>query len=109
MKNKDSKTDKPCTLHGVKRSLLDKIAWVADYMKKEKFVDVLNAEFVDAYINEFSAMCRITNYGANKCPELGKTLKAGYDNGTLERGRVGLTCHEQGFPNWVYVYELNCI
>ena len=70
-------------------------------------MDILNAPFVDAYIDRFNAAHTVTMFGANKCKDLGKTLKAGYDNGTFERNRLGLTEHLSGFPNWVYVYSIN--
>lgn len=102
-------TDYPqLPLQCVRRSLSDKIAWVETYLKEvETQIDVLNTAFVNAYINEFGVAHRFTMYGAFKCPDLGRTLKAGYDKGVFERGRIGLTEHLSGLPNWVYVYSLN--
>ena len=86
----------------------EKINWVINYMKNNsQFVDVCNADFVDDYIAKFEPKkYRITNYGANKCPEIGRVLKAGYDNGVFERKPVGIPLMMQGYPKWVYVYSL---
>jgi len=97
-------------LQRVRHSLSEKIAWVESYLQDtEQHVDILNTEFVNAYINEFGVAYRNTNYGALKCPDVGRTLKAGYDQGVLKRDRIGLWAHETGFPNWIFVYRLNHI
>lgn len=86
----------------------DKIAWVENYMKENSpHVDILNTEFVDEYIAKFNPKHAIMMYGANKCKEINRVLKAGYDKGVFKRSRVGLFAHLSGFPNWVYVYSLN--
>lgn len=97
------------TIPRVNRSLSDKIEWIVNYMKEnEPHVDIMNAAFVDAYIEEFNPRHAIMIYGANKCKEISRVLKSGYDMEIFRRGRIGLNAHLTGFPNWVYVYSLNC-
>ena len=84
-----------------------KLNWVIDYMKSiSEYVDVMNADFVDEYIREFNPRHKVTNYGANKCQEIGRILKKGYDLGLFERKSVGIPLILSGFPKWVYVYKL---
>lgn len=87
---------------------LEKIEWIKKYLsEKQSLIDILNAEFVDDYINEFHPHYIPMSFGANKVPELGKILSFGYSMGIFERSRIGLYAHEVGFPNWIYCYELN--
>lgn len=86
----------------------DKIKWVEDYLKtKEFYVDILNRNFIDAYIDKFNPKYGATNYGADKCPDVAKTLKIGFDQGIFKRQRAGITCGYSGMPRWVYVYSLS--
>lgn len=73
---------------------------------ERKFVDVLDAEFVDAYIDAFKPPHRITYWGANKCRQLGADLAAMAARGFLKRDRVSLgSGWYPGFPRWVWCYR----
>lgn len=86
----------------------DKSEWIIDYLKRSKEpVDVLNADFVDAYIEKFNAKYKLQMYGAHKCPELGKLLSDMHNKQLLIRSVIGLSGLPTGFPKWVYTYELN--
>ncbi len=84
-----------------------KIQFVLDYLGNQTGgVDILNSFFVDAYIEKFNPPHRITFYGANKCPQLGRLLGAMYRKGLLKRFRVSISGQGYGFPKWVYTYEI---
>lgn len=80
--------------------------FVLDWMKRtgEQVVDVLNADFVDAYIRATGVAYEPMPYGAHKCPSLGRDLGALFRAGLLTRARIGVGCGD-GFPAWVYAYE----
>jgi len=87
----------------------EKIEWIKTYIKNNPpAVDIMNADFVDAYIEKFKPKHIITMYGANKCSELSKILKQGYDMNIFNRSIIGIHQAMWGFPKWVYVYEINC-
>jgi hypothetical protein len=69
-------------------------------------VDVLNSDFVTAYIEATGAPFVAQPFGADTCRQLGRDLSSMCKSGVLVRGRVGLVEHYQGMPNWVYVYRL---
>lgn len=77
------------------------------YVEKNGPVDVLNADFIDAYIEKFQpAVVHYMPYGAHKVPMVGKLLGEMYRMNMLRRNRVGLQgLSGQGFPRWVYVYD----
>lgn len=87
----------------------NKYSWIINYINDNGAVDILNSDFVDAYIEHFSANYKATNYGANKCPELSKLLSGMHKKYMLRRSAVGLTMSSlpSGFPKWVYVFKLN--
>lgn len=84
----------------------DKLDWISKWLQAHRRVDIMDAEFVQAYIDEFEAKHQLTAYGANKCHEIARVLKRGFDNGIFIRSRVGITGGMWGFPKWVFVYEL---
>lgn len=83
--------------------------WLLDYIRasREPAVSVLNADFVDAYVVATRARFRHTNWGAHKCPTLGRDLAELADRNLLKRFRVGLSspAWQPGFPKWVWCYE----
>lgn len=85
--------------------------WIAERIKKEigGGVDVLNSKFVDDYIDATKARFDAMPYGAHKCPQLSKDLSRMLKEGWVTRSRVGMGpgAGNQGFPNWVYVYQLS--
>ena len=84
----------------------NKERWVLKHIPKVG-VDILNADWVDAYIESFNAPHRICNWGANKCPQLGKLLSQMYKKNILNRGVIALgRAWQPGFPKWVYTYAV---
>ncbi|KKN66070.1 hypothetical protein LCGC14_0475480 [marine sediment metagenome] len=80
--------------------------WVLKNMPKCG-VDILNSDFVDLYIAAFNPVYRLTNWGAYKCPQLGKLLSQMFKKNILERGTISLGINwEPGFPKWVYSYSI---
>lgn len=85
----------------------DRHHWILGYLRdSEPFVDVLNSDFVDAYLEATRASCYPMPYGAHKCPQLGRDLSTMHQQGRLARSRVGIDLAGMGFPKWVYVYRL---
>ncbi len=82
--------------------------WILKYIENQpsKSVDMLNIDFVDAYINKFNPPYRCTLYGANKCSELSRRLSTMYKKGLLSRISVGIRGLGIDFPKWVYLYRL---
>lgn len=81
--------------------------WLLKEVRERRFVDVLDAEFVDAYIDEFKPTHRVTCWGANKCRQLGADLAEMAAIGYLARSRAGLSggSWQPGFPKWVWCYK----
>lgn len=90
--------------------------WILEYLRVRQeacgstpyHVDVLNAYFVDDYVEATGAKAQAMPYGAAKCPMLGADLSALFQEGKLRRSATGIgdgLCH-QGFPRWVYTYKL---
>ena len=87
--------------------MTEKQKWILQYIVDTGYgVDILNSDFVDAYIEKFNAKFIITNWGANKCPDLGRQLSKLYKLCYVNRGRVGLINWQIGFPKWVYHYDI---
>lgn len=86
----------------------EKETFVIEYLKKNKFVDVLDAEFMCAFAEKFHCKYRLMSVGAPKVPLASQTLAAMHKAGLLERWSHGLSSFERqgGFPKWVYSYEL---
>jgi hypothetical protein len=84
-----------------------RIDWIKEWMSDhDGHVDILDVEFVDAYVGKFNAPVKIQFLGANSCKELGRVLANGYHQGIFDRWTIGIPWHESGFPNWVYTYSL---
>jgi hypothetical protein len=90
--------------------LADRLNWLTDAIKRYQThdaVNVLNSAFVDEYTEATGAKFEPVMWGANKCPQLGRDLKALYDQRLVYRFRVGLSGNWQpGFPKWVFSYRL---
>lgn len=83
--------------------------WILEHIKTNTIgtVNVLDSDFVAAYINATGAHRCIMAYGADKCPQLGKDLSALYNAGKLTRYITGIDgMGGMGFPRWVYSYSL---
>jgi hypothetical protein len=85
-----------------------KLAFIIEYINSTsiKAVDILNEDFVDAYIAKFNPKHTPTMWGAWRCKEISRILKFGFDTGMLCRYASSLPEHPQGFPNWIYIYTL---
>jgi hypothetical protein len=82
------------------------LSWFADHPNQS--TDVLNSNFVDAYVEATNAPCKVFFYGAMQCRQLGRDLASMFRKGLLERSTVGLQPGDSamGFPKWVYCYRL---
>lgn len=82
--------------------------WLARRARDETFIDVLNADLVDDYVDAFGLKCDIVPWGANICPQLGRDLSEMAKRGYLKRNRTGLSsgAWQPGFPKWVWSYRL---
>jgi len=93
-------------------SVDEKIQWIVEYIKDpykfaESRVDILNRDFVEEYINKFHPVYKPTMYGADKCRDLSRVLKIGYDRGIFDRKTCGVQgMWGLGFPKWVYSYNI---
>ncbi len=92
--------------------LEDKEKWIIEYLKNKRslcYVDILDEEFVKAYIEKFNAKFKYRGIGAPICNELSKLLSLMYKKELLIRYphgvRSGLS-QDGHFPKWVYSYEL---
>jgi Uri superfamily endonuclease len=93
----------------------EKEEWIIDYLKNKtafKFIDMLDEDFVEAYIDEFEVKSQNMTLGASKCKELSKLLGSMYKKGLLNRFPHGVRSgYNQDYanfkaPKWVYSYEL---
>ncbi len=86
--------------------------FIINYLRardKDSWVDVLNSDFVDAYIdlNKSGLRVRFVNFGAHRVPMLGNDLSRMCREGALTRQRTSINgLRGQGFPTWVYTYKL---
>jgi hypothetical protein len=85
-----------------KRDLAEKL--ILQRAKKEP-IDILDRDFVDDFIEKTGCKFNQMPYGAHKCKYLGQTLSRMHKEGMLDRGIIGLSGMETGFPKWVYVYS----
>jgi len=79
--------------------------WILEWIAKHGATDVLNADFVNGYVNATQAPSFEQAFGANSCRQLGRDLSAMHKAGQLTRGTIGLTERYTGMPSWVYVYS----
>ena len=71
-------------------------------------IDVLNKAAVAKYIQHTGAAHRTMPYGADQCRIMGRDMAEMEREGLFERSRIGIGngfCY-QGFPRWVWVYNL---
>lgn len=85
--------------------------WIEDYVRADTLlarsgVNILDADFVDEYIQNTNAPYKATMWGANKCPQLSRDLKEMQKQGIFQRRRSGLNngAWQPGFPKWVWSY-----
>lgn len=83
--------------------------WLLSRIAEEPggLVDVCNRDFVDDYIEATGASFRAVNYGAHKCPQLGRDLSRMASRRDLRRRRFGIEgMTGLGFPRWVWSYSV---
>lgn len=82
--------------------------FIAGYLEKHGGTDALDQDFHDQFTQRFGGRQKDVNWGAATNAKAMRWLKYFYDEGTLDRGRIGLGINWQpGFPKWVYVYTLS--
>jgi len=86
----------------------EKEKFVTEYLEREKFVDVLDVEFMRSFAMRFACKAFNMNHGAPRVPLASKTLSNMFKGGLLERFVVGVNSYAGGvgFPKWVYSYSL---
>lgn len=90
----------------------EKEKWVIEYLKNKKFlafVDMLDSDFVNSFVEQFESKYDDMTLGAVKCKELSKLLSSMYKRGLLKRFAHGVKnglSQDGKFPKWVYSYEL---
>lgn len=89
---------------------LERRTWILEYLRlnASPAVDVLDSDFVDAYIEATGVSFTPTSIGAHRCSALGSDLSQLFAEGKLDRYTVSLKgdAWMPGFPRWVYSYEL---
>ena len=86
--------------------------WIIEYLTKKatfKFVDMLDEDFVNGFIEQFNVQYEGMIIGASKCKELSKLLSSMYKTGLLKRFPHGVRkglLQDGRFPKWVYSYQL---
>ena len=86
----------------------EKEKFVTEYLEREKFVDVLDVEFMRSFAMRFACKAFNMNHGAPRVPLASKTLSDMLKKGLLERFVVSMSDYAGGvgYPNWVYSYSL---
>lgn len=90
---------------------LKRFEWIRTWMsgsESQSFVNVLDSEFVNAYIEANGARWKRKHFGAPNCPQLVSDLGLMYQLGLVLRRATGTAPGDSGmgFPKWVYVYSL---
>lgn len=87
--------------------------WIEQHLRSNAMlarggVDILNAEFVDAYIDATGATHSHQPYGAARCPQLGRDLSEMSRQYRLRRQLEPLPADMRGmgFPLFVWHYTL---
>ena len=96
---------------GSRSNKMQRWRWIRDWLRTHQHADILDSDFVWAYIEEFNAGASVQFIGAPTCRQLGRDLGAMFKAEYLERSIVGISdgmCH-MGFPKWVYSYKLSDI
>lgn len=83
--------------------------WIEEWLLVDNdWIDILNASFVEHYLEASGVKFYAMPYGAHKCPSLSRDLKAMCDAGTLVRTQTSIDgdMRRIGFPPWVWQYRL---
>lgn len=82
--------------------------WIENYIEdKPGGVDILDAAFVQAYIDATDANYTPTMWGAHKCVRLSRDLAQMHRDGMLIRSRVNLgSAWVDGYPRSLWHYDI---
>lgn len=91
----------------MRTSKRDRFQWIMGQVERWRFVDILNSDFVDGYLEQFKPTFQPMTIGAHKCQQLRRDLSEMADFGFLKRGTIGVGGNWQpGFPKWVRCYSV---
>lgn len=107
-------------LNGQRKKPAERRAFIIEYLREidrtrrergmpgRSSVDVLDSDFVDAYVDFSGARFVPQKYGAFKCKQLSRDLTEMWQTGELSRSLTRLPpgSRNEGFPGWVYSYTL---
>lgn len=79
--------------------------WITRYLQNTQHVNILNKDFVKAYIKEFKAAHSVNSVGACRCEQLSKDLGRMYREQLLQRNTLPLYNMPWGSPRWIYCYS----
>lgn len=79
--------------------------FILDYLARHNLTDVLDAPFVDAYVQATGAATAERLIGAPQCLTLSRDLASLHRRGLLTRQSASVG-GGPGWPTWVYVYSL---
>jgi len=80
--------------------------FILDYLNKNARADILNADFIDKFIEATGSKYVFQPWGAHTCRYAGVMLSDLYRAGKISRVKIGINNWQPGFPKWVYVYTL---
>jgi hypothetical protein len=80
--------------------------FIHDYLYTHGCTDVCNSGFHDGFYRRFGGKRKEPFYGARPVYKAQRLLAEMTRAGVLARYRRSLVEMPQGFPKWVYVYEL---
>lgn len=78
--------------------------FILDWISNRQYADVLDTEFVEAYIAHTGAPATHQLRGAPRCQRLSRDLAELHRRRELTRDSCGISACGPGFPTWVYVY-----
>lgn len=95
----------------------EKEEWIINYLADKKglpFIDMLDDDFVNSFVEQFNVKFDDMTLGAVKCKELSKLLGIMYKKGLLKRfphgvrsSSINQDCSKgYKYPKWIYSYAL---
>lgn len=83
----------------------DRFRWIVGQLSERGGeLNILDADFVDSYIDFTGAAHRVRHWGAAMCPLLVSDLRKMKRRYILRRERVGFSNPADGFPTWIWSY-----
>lgn len=80
--------------------------FILNYLANHIETSVTDEEFHDEFYKRFGGNRKLTHFGAQPVYKAMRLLEYMYRQKLINRGIMGLTEHEIGFPNWCYTYYL---